>query len=82
MNLPPPAYIGKKNKFLCLYFLVGDEGLSLKHYLMRPYKKFSLDLESIIFNYRWSRARRTIENSFGILARISGAYSENQLLEV
>ena len=50
------------------YFLVGDEIFPLKTWLMRPYPG-TLDETQRIYNYRVSRARRTIENVFGILAR-------------
>ena len=49
------------------YFLVGDEIFPLKTWLMRPYPS-TLDETQRIYNYRVSRARRTIENVFGILA--------------
>ena len=50
------------------YFLVGGEIFPLQSWLMRPYSGKSLINEkSKIFNYRLSRARRIIENTFGIL---------------
>ena len=48
------------------YFLLGHEISPLKTWLMRPFPE-SLDQSKKIFSYRLSRARRTIENAFGIL---------------
>lgn len=50
------------------YFLVGDEIFPLKSWLMGPYPGNNLTEPLRIYNYRHSRARRTIENAFGILA--------------
>lgn len=49
------------------YVTVVDEGLSLKQYQMRSYPGKDLMEERAIFNCWLSRARRIIENIFGIL---------------
>ena len=50
------------------YFLIGDEIFPLTNWLMHPFSGKSLINEKRkIFNYRLSRTRRIIENTFGIL---------------
>lgn len=67
-NLPPPEPLYEDGPILP-YVLVGDEAFPLTDYMMRPYPgKNEMTLEKRIYNYRLSRARRTIENVFGILA--------------
>ncbi|XP_018575037.1 protein ALP1-like [Anoplophora glabripennis] len=68
-NVPAPSAVGNNSNNLLPFALVGDEAYPLATYLMKPYPRSSnLDIRKKIFNYRLSRARRVIENAFGILA--------------
>ncbi|CAH1959275.1 unnamed protein product [Acanthoscelides obtectus] len=48
--------------------LLGDQAFPLTDYLMTPYsRRLNLSKKQKIFNYRLCRARRTVENAFGVL---------------
>lgn len=53
---------------ILLKIIVGDNAFPLKEYLLKPFPDTRLTLKQKIFNYRLSRARRVVENAFGIVA--------------
>lgn len=68
-HIPPAGPLpGDTDGKKCDYFFVGDDAFALRHYMMKPYPLRSLTDDERIYNYRLSRARRTIENAFGIMA--------------
>lgn len=68
LELPPPVYNGTVRDFLPYVFL-GDDAFTFDVNLMKPFdQNFGEKPEEIVFNYRLSRARRVVENAFGILS--------------
>ena len=65
LNTPRPSLHGNKT---LPYVVVGDDISPLKPWLMKPYPGRNVSGNQRVLNYRLSRARRTIENAFGILA--------------
>ena len=67
LNMPDPRIVDGDDSPLP-YVVVADDAFPLKTYIMKPYSQRGLTPEKRIFNYRFSRARRIVENAFGILA--------------
>lgn len=66
LGIPKPAQLPNSQKILPFVFL-GDDAFGLTENVMKPYPQSALNVNRRIFNYRMSRARRVIENTFGIL---------------
>lgn len=70
LDIPEAKFLLGTN-VLVPHVIIGDAAFPLKTYLMRPYSELQAnnDLSKRIFNYRLCRARRIVENAFGILAQ-------------
>lgn len=70
----PPPYELPSTDIKINHVLVADEAFPLNINLVKPYSQKFLNSagenaeKTRVFNYRLSRARRIIENAFGILA--------------
>ena len=67
LNLPPPELLLHSTRE-CPYAIIGDDAFALKTNLMKPFPQQNLNIQSRICNYHFSRARRVVENVFGIVA--------------
>ena len=70
LNFPDPSCISGYSKSITFpYTFLADETFALMPHMMRPYpRRTNLNKTEIVFNYRLSRGRRVIENSFGVFS--------------
>lgn len=62
LHLPPKPVDG-----IPLHFL-SDDAFGLQDRIMKPFPHSSLEPKERVYNYRLSRARRTVESAFGIMS--------------
>lgn len=67
MNLPQPRPLPSRSKPIP-FVIVADDAFPMKDHIMKPYSARMMDMPERVFNYRLSRARRVVENAFGICA--------------
>lgn len=69
-NIPPPACI-PGTTIEMPHVLLGDQAFALSTYLIKPFAQgvAARDERKAVFNNRLSRARRTVENAFGIMCQ-------------
>lgn len=70
-NVPPPSCIPGTD-IVTPHVFLGDSAFTLSRNLLKPFNQRQSNEKEIcsIFNYRLSRARRTVENAFGILSQV------------
>lgn len=80
LNLPGPQRLpGATTE--TPYVFIADDAFAMSTNLMKPYSSANLTKEQRIFNYRLSRARRVVENAFGMLSTRFGVFQKAMLLE-
>lgn len=67
LKIPLSSRLSHNDKILP-YVFIGDEAFAMRPDFLKPYPRDKLNKETRIFNYRLSRARRVVENAFGIMA--------------
>ncbi|XP_031333878.1 uncharacterized protein LOC116163884 [Photinus pyralis] len=67
LNFPDDTPLPSRTKPVP-FVIVADAAFPLSQHVLKPYPFKNMTKEQRVFNYRLSRARRVVENAFGILA--------------
>uniref|UniRef100_A0AAG5DSG4 DDE Tnp4 domain-containing protein n=1 Tax=Anopheles atroparvus TaxID=41427 RepID=A0AAG5DSG4_ANOAO len=82
LAIPEPTTLGSSDSQRVPYMLLGDKAFALAPYMMTPFSGTPVrNSPERVFNYRHSRARRTVENAFGILSSVFRVLRKPMLLE-
>lgn len=68
LNLPKEQINLPDSNLKTFTCFVADDAFKLSKRMMKPYSSKNLTHKQKIFNYRLSRARRTVESAFGIFS--------------
>lgn len=66
-GVPEPRALPNDDKPIPYHF-VADDAFAMKTFLLKPFSHRSQSRREIIYSYRLSRARRVVENTFGIMS--------------
>lgn len=81
LNLPQPRAFPMRNKEIPYYF-IGDEAFALSENIMKVYSgHHRKGTKERVYNYRLCRARRVVENVFGIMSAVFRVLRKPMLLQ-
>lgn len=82
LALPTPQPL-PGSEVLCHYVLVADDAFPLQVHIMKPYPGHQeKGSKNRIYNYRQARARRVVENTFGLLASVFRVFRKPLMVNV
>ncbi|CAH1993608.1 unnamed protein product [Acanthoscelides obtectus] len=81
LNIPEPTALPARTEEVPFYF-VGDEAFALSENMMKVYSGYhERSSKERLYNYRLCRARRVMENAFGLLSAVFIVLRKPMLLE-
>lgn len=82
LKIPRPSILQVPYALEIPYVLLADKAFALNEYTMKPFPgEPQRGSPERVFNYRLSRARRVVENAFGILSSVFRVLRKPMLLE-